>query len=525
MKHFILSLLCCSMLSLYAQEELKQNERQLFFQKKLCKEQVPQNQTSPLSTLAGVILRLDSLFSNEGFGSDILQRQKFVYDNEGKPTEIYFAEKEDSASAFIDTERELFTYDKVGNQITDKSEEYSLDKQQWFTDNILEMMYDSSGNMVESISFSFVSESDTISDGDKTVFTFDENGNNTAITSLEYDTSMETFQASSKDSMFYDEGQNLVSRISLSYSSEDSSWEAESQTVYTRNESGGLIQRTAYSWESDSSSWDTTKVVTFVLNASNNPTEEVSYSFDMGSRMPTNRRLYAYDLSDSLTEVIREIWDNQDSTWVPRGREVQTYTELGWPLSSIDYDWVEGAWVANLKEEVGYTEKGTPSTNTFYEVDSVGEFVLDGQIAYIYDEETEVDNIIQPFSDVEAEELFQEKMIAFTFNFWDADSGVWVPSQRGDLYYTQVGFVATSTLPELTDAYNVYPVPSNDQVVFEFTDSDKANVALYNLAGQILKTEKIRSKEAISLTGLPNGVYIYQITLDEEIFRGKLVKE
>ncbi|MEL6194943.1 MAG: T9SS type A sorting domain-containing protein, partial [Bacteroidota bacterium] len=129
------------------------------------------------------------------------------------------------------------------------------------------------------------------------------------------------------------------------------------------------------------------------------------------------------------------------------------------------------------------------------------------------------------FSDEETEDLFQEKMTTISLNFWDADSGVWVPWLAADLYYTQVGFVTTSTLPELTDAYKVYPIPSNDQVVFEFSDFDKANVELYNLAGQLLKTEEIRSKEAISLTGLPNGVYIYQITLDEETFRGKLVKE
>ncbi|MEM7509588.1 MAG: T9SS type A sorting domain-containing protein [Bacteroidota bacterium] len=525
MKHFVISLLCCCMLSLHAQEEIKPSKPQLFFQKKLNKEQFRQNQPKPLSTLAGVILRLDSLITINGFGYDGLQRQKFVYDNEGKVTEISFAEKEDTTSAFLDTERELFAYDEVGNLIMEKSEEYSEDKQEWFSDNTVEMMYDSSGNLLEETSFSFESESDTISGGNKIINIFDENGNNTAITYLGYNTSTEAFQASRKDSLFYDESQNLITLISLSYSSGDSSWEVNSQRAYTRNEVGALFQETVYSWNTDSSSWDTTNITTFSLDASSKPTEEVSYTFDMGSRIPNNRRLYAYNLSDSLTEVIRENWSEEDSTWTPSDRDVLTYTELGQPLASIDYDWEEGEWVADSKEEFGYTAKGTPNTITSYEVDSLGEFILDTQIAYIYDEEIEVDNIIHPFSDEETEALFQEKMIRLSLNFWEADSGVWISTVTGDLYYTQVGFVATSTLPELTDAYKVYPVPSNDQVVFEFSDFDKADIELYNLAGQLLKTEEIRSKEAISLTGLPNGVYIYQITLEEETFRGKLVKE
>lgn len=525
MKHFVLFLLCCCMLSLHAQEEINPGESKLFFQKKLFKEQYHQNQPKSPSTLAGVILRLDSLLVTNGFGSEGQQRQKFVYDDEGRSTEIYFAAKEDTTSAFVDTERELFTYDEAGNLITDKAEEYSEDEQQWFTDNLVEMMYDSAGNLIEEISFRFESESDTISSGNKIINTFDENGNNTATTYLGYNTSLEAFQASSKDSMFYDESQNLIMSRGFSYSSGDSSWEANSQRTYTRNEVGALLQETAYSWNSDSSTWDTTRLTTFSLNASNLLTEEVEYTFVNNIRVPDDRAFYSYNLSDSLTEVIQESWDNQDSTWTPRDRDVLSYTELGRPLASIDYDWEEGEWVADSKEELGYTAKGTLTTNTFYEVDSLGEFVPSGQEVYTYDEETEVDNIIQPFLDAETEALFQEKMIRLSLNSWDADSGVWVPTIAGDLYYTQVGSVTTSTLPELTDAYKVYPVPSNDQVIFEFTDTDKADIALYNLAGQLIKTEEIRSKEAITLTDLPNGVYIYQISLDEEIFRGKLVKE
>ena len=86
-----------------------------------------------------------------------------------------------------------------------------------------------------------------------------------------------------------------------------------------------------------------------------------------------------------------------------------------------------------------------------------------------------------------------------------------------------------SNLPhyELKETFfNVYPNPASDEVTIELDDiySTDLKLVIYNFEGQLIKEEKLQhaTQMKIDVSGLPNGMYIFQLQANQSISMKKV---
>ncbi len=76
---------------------------------------------------------------------------------------------------------------------------------------------------------------------------------------------------------------------------------------------------------------------------------------------------------------------------------------------------------------------------------------------------------------------------------------------------------------KLKTSVNVFPNPSNDNIQFTFTSTEKPSLLIYNQLGQVIKNiESVNSNEKIEHE-LKTGIYFYELRFNEFSSKGKLV--
>lgn len=72
----------------------------------------------------------------------------------------------------------------------------------------------------------------------------------------------------------------------------------------------------------------------------------------------------------------------------------------------------------------------------------------------------------------------------------------------------------------------VYPSPFNDRISIQLNSSHKpALFELFNVQGQKVMSKQMLNSETIPVARLENGIYFYQISLDNKVHSGKLIKK
>ena len=74
--------------------------------------------------------------------------------------------------------------------------------------------------------------------------------------------------------------------------------------------------------------------------------------------------------------------------------------------------------------------------------------------------------------------------------------------------------------------FTVYPVPSNDVIIFDVPNIAEADeLILYDLTGRAIHRQAFPQDKRLVVSHLNEGVYIYRIFYEEEVYSGKIVVE
>lgn len=94
----------------------------------------------------------------------------------------------------------------------------------------------------------------------------------------------------------------------------------------------------------------------------------------------------------------------------------------------------------------------------------------------------------------------------------------------------EMALIITNTETVAANSFvKAFPNPVNEVVTFELQNMDGRNILeIFDVSGKLLVEKQLEVSgnftENVSLSGMPNGVYFYKITNDENSFGGKLVK-
>ncbi|MBW6482942.1 MAG: T9SS type A sorting domain-containing protein [Vicingaceae bacterium] len=94
--------------------------------------------------------------------------------------------------------------------------------------------------------------------------------------------------------------------------------------------------------------------------------------------------------------------------------------------------------------------------------------------------------------------------------------------------YSNISVVdLTTSVDEKTinnNAVKVYPNPNNGTFTLALTHTNQAIVAIFNLSGQLLQQHNVNTTTEIDISNQPNGMYFYQVNMNNTIVTGKIIK-
>jgi hypothetical protein len=115
----------------------------------------------------------------------------------------------------------------------------------------------------------------------------------------------------------------------------------------------------------------------------------------------------------------------------------------------------------------------------------------------------------------------------------------WIPAPPGELRTSYSLYVedpnSTASMDEenLKEGINIYPNPSDDQITIDYNLSENTDVHLEILdaTGRKIATHEMKKQSVgkqsltISVSHLPNGVYICNLNIGSERFTKKIIKK
>ncbi len=157
-----------------------------------------------------------------------------------------------------------------------------------------------------------------------------------------------------------------------------------------------------------------------------------------------------------------------------------------------------------------------------YEIDYCDDETLLCENKYFRDAYDDEDPILNVNTELLQNTLYYWRVRAYSLN----DTSDYSPVRT----FTTIEVTSVNEFTFDDEAIAVFPNPAQDEITIQLINSKSAemNMALYDLLGQEILTQKINFTEGISqrnimLDNVPNGIYLLKLTKDDQVFSSKIV--
>jgi hypothetical protein len=432
-------------------------------------------------------------------------------------------QKFDSSGKWINSSKELYTYDSKGNETSESYYEWDIAISKW-------------------------------AGTEKGEFTWDSNGNITLNIWFDWDLTTKKWVGKSKTENSYDTKGNSTIQISYEWDKNANKWVGKGKTEYTYNSNGNATAEIRSDWDVATSKWVGWMKYERTFNSGGNKTLEIcSYTSSPGIWYVSYKSESTYDSKGNLTVQLNSNWYEQDKKWVAnfkyehsydsRGNETlyasyqwdiaankwigsykdeNTFDSNGNVIINISYDWdiYTDKWVINYKDESTIDSNGNLSLMTSYERDkTTGILVLSDKTEVSWN--NSFTDFILPEDYMEIS-FFKHMLTGYIGYTWDSGSSQWKSFEKSAFYYT--GQNITGIQENRTSSVSIYPNPATDFLIINLKDVSKpAVIELFDIQGKKMISTLLPINSQISVSQLKSGMYLYTVNQNSEIHNGKIM--
>ena len=194
---------------------------------------------------------------------------------------------------------------------------------------------------------------------DKETFTYDPSGNQISRVSQEWDTTLTSWVNSGKNEYTYDANHNMITDVSANWNISSNTWKNSSKYEYTYDANNNRSSKKHYYWDNGTSNWKDQYIYEYTYDANNNKILELHKSWNLSSWINRYKTEYTYDANNNLISKNRYKWNSTSNTWENYYWTLYTYTNNRLTFENKKkWDESTSSWVDQSRINSTYNSNG-----------------------------------------------------------------------------------------------------------------------------------------------------------------------
>jgi hypothetical protein len=430
----------------------------------------------------------------------------------------------------------IYSYDANGNNISeiDQGWQFGLsgpNNGTWGNFAKETYMYDANGNLTASYQSSWINNAWV--DYQQENWTYDANNNRLVYTSSMYDNTSQRWWTSAKNVYNYDANGNELSYIPYYCSGSQLLKQTRDTCIYDVN--NNMVLKINSNWINNS--WNDSYKYTYTYDANGNELSEIDSDIFLQEWMPLDEYLYTYDANGKKTTYTYSSFNDGD--WqIINGDDYAYFYASGKIASDIQKQWggTDG-WINQKKTAYNYDADGNQTSESFFSWDYSNNLWINNENKIsTYNNDYAEGEFYRPTftyfpsqvsaglaSDFPA--VFNSEINSQTISELVSVLGsAWMTESIYTFYYSPFSpITGINAVSSTNTSVSLSPNPARDVLNIHWTNNntETLTLSLYNIGGQLVLQQTIGNNASVSVSNLPAGVYIYNLSNGA---KGKIIK-
>ncbi|MBN2521451.1 MAG: T9SS type A sorting domain-containing protein [Bacteroidales bacterium] len=376
-----------------------------------------------------------------------------------------------------------YDYDENGNTIKENYYCFNYDTENWIIEFSSENEYNSSNEILSSISFNYYDGS--LISGMKYEYLYQSSGKIAENKYYSWNEPSQSWHIRSVCKYLYNNKSNIVSSIFTSWDeNQDIIISIKDSSLY--NDEGWLLLHISYSYDNSTQNWNKDVIDSTIYN--NNPDNSITiqkiYDITIDEWVNENMIESNYDAVTLTSTIISSSWQESDNKWIKRQKIITQKDNFGNEISKINYNYntVNEDWELYSKLTSIYNENNVNiSYSNIYDINGT----------YIGSKDSTE---------------FNSKNQKVSFSVYNYNGITF--SLINKTYYYFPGYTQGINESPNQATFMCYPNPTTG--VFKLLSSEPVNgpIEIFDNAGKLVYKNIINADfPDINLSGYPSGIY------------------
>jgi hypothetical protein len=329
----------------------------------------------------------------------------------------------------------------------------------------------------------------------------------------------------SKSEYVYNSFGNVILEISYSWDITDNQWHNSYKIEYTYNDDGLKIKSLGFVWDLEMNQWVNTYLEEFTYNDQKMLSIQLSSSWneDLNLWKLISQAEFQYDSNNNLKQKLNSNWDDDIKKLQTIGKTEYSYSDIGKINNEIYYVLKSFVWIQSGKYDYNYDANGNMFQEIeYYWYEITNQWLEVQKTDYFFDNSYSFSDLVLPIDFVES---FFGHMITNGNSYgWDPVNNRW-DDTNVDVFILSYSAVNVSTTTEIQNTgLTIYPNPAKDLVTFELKEfSEDVIIEFFDAKGNKVLAQQLPANKQISVNQLNSGMYFYKINQGHKILSGKIM--
>jgi len=337
----------------------------------------------------------------------------------------------------------------------------------------------------------------------------------------------------------YDANKNVNVEVHYSWNKANNKWIGSNKYEYNYDVNGNDTLSIYYHWDGNTNQWNTINKSEHTYNTNGDPVMDVFYDWNQISDdwIVSSKDEYTLDENGYVILDIFYDWDNYTEDWANSSKTECFYYANGNPILDIYYAWDEtiNEWIASGKNEYNYDDNDHLITWSYSLLNETTNYqwVYFMKEDYIYDLNGNKNSEIFYLWNADSSKWDTIEIMEYTYDehgnmamdigyIWDETTSQYsFEVERHTYYYSEQSVTDNNIIYE--KGIRIYPNPTKEIIIVETPSASTTSIIiLFDLQGKQVLSQEFSGSAQISVSRFKNGIYLYNVISDGEIFRGKL---